>query len=191
MTDLPVDPVDDNPIERILQQSLEVPYYGQDYSSEDTRRHYQQTQMLCLYYYSNAVRLTIDSEHEEVHRLDRIKEFAELDPVWLDTLKDYFCQNIGRPLFLWTFDQECWSWAIFNWNSDANQGDLWARVGDLANSDVSMRVESPIVLTDRQTQGALVNKVLIAIADDERTKWKKHFMACFWEAVSLDSFTAD
>ena len=56
-------------------------------AQRELMRRQQQTRMLCMYYYSNAVKLKLDSENEEVHSLDRIKEFPDMDPVWIDSLR--------------------------------------------------------------------------------------------------------
>ena len=70
----------------------------QDQIQRELLRRQQQSRMLCLYYYSNAVRLKLDSENEEVHSLDRIKEFPDLDPVWLDMLRDHVGEMRGKSL---------------------------------------------------------------------------------------------
>lgn len=46
------------------------------------------SRVLCLHYYSDALKFQFGEEHEEVYRMDQIKEWADLDPLWLDTLKE-------------------------------------------------------------------------------------------------------
>ena len=46
-----------------------------------------QSKVLCLHYFSDALSFQF-GDHEEVYRMDQIKEWAELDPVYLDTLRE-------------------------------------------------------------------------------------------------------
>ncbi|KAG8223977.1 hypothetical protein J437_LFUL005590 [Ladona fulva] len=52
--------------------------------------------MLRLHFYSNLVRLggiEEDDEEEEVYRIDQIKEFEKVDPVWKETIAEYLLRE--------------------------------------------------------------------------------------------------
>ena len=57
-----------------------------------------QSKVLCLHYFSDALSFQF-GEHEEVYRMDQIKEWAELDPVYLDTLRERLIAIAGSLNF--------------------------------------------------------------------------------------------
>lgn len=51
--------------------------------------------LLCLHYFSSALKFEF-GDHADVHRLDSIKEWAEVeDPIWLDYLKEKLRRTAG------------------------------------------------------------------------------------------------
>jgi hypothetical protein len=55
--------------------------------------------MLRLHYYSNVVRLrleSIDEDDDEVYSLDQIKEFEDVSRAWKEALAEHLLQGIAR-----------------------------------------------------------------------------------------------
>lgn len=58
--------------------------------------------MLRLHYYSNVVRLRLQSidEDDEVYSLDQIKEFEDVSRAWKEALAEHLLQGIARLVSL-------------------------------------------------------------------------------------------
>lgn len=68
---------------------------------EDRRRTFREARELCLHYYSSAFKFEF-GDQADVHRLDQIKEWADLDPIWLDNYRGVLFEIAGRQRIIKT-----------------------------------------------------------------------------------------
>lgn len=55
----------------------------------------ESNQMLCLHYYSNVLKFEF-GDQADVYRIDQIREWADIDPIWLDNLREKLYTIAGK-----------------------------------------------------------------------------------------------
>ena len=59
----------------------------------------RENRILCLHYYSNALGFAFGDENEEVYRVEQIKEWGDVDPMWLDNIREKLYVSPGKDSF--------------------------------------------------------------------------------------------